>query len=104
MMTREQFIHDVTEMVHTYEANLDTLRADPQLRINPMNMTLSVVTVADMQNELAYTDEDSEANAAAEGDMTESSDDYEAAQNPDFIPLRTLQTDEAIAALANNYF
>lgn len=103
-MSKEEFINNVKRIVANYAGNRDEMVDDPQLRVNPMSLTVSVVTGQEMQNEIAYTDEDIEAGAAAEGDETESSDDYEAKQDPDFYPLRQLFKDGAVEAVAVNYF
>lgn len=103
-MERQEFIDNIRRIVANYIQDRDEMTEDVQLRINPMTLHSSVVTAQEMQNEIAYTDEDIEANAAAEGDETESSDDYEGKQDPDFYPLRQLTTDSAIDALADIYF
>lgn len=104
IMDKQEFIDNVKRIVKVYSENTTELTDDPQLRINPMNLRMSVVTAAEMQNEIAYTDEDIDVNAAAEGDESESSDDYEAKQDPDFYPLRQLLNDNAIEDIAKNYF
>lgn len=103
-MDKNEFIANVKRIIDNYSADRDEMTDDPQLRINPLSLHMSVVTAREMQNEIAYTDEDIDAEAAAEGDETESSDDYEEKQDPDFIPLRTLLAPEAIASLADRYF
>lgn len=103
-MDKTEFIDNVKRIVANYAENRDELTDDPQLRINPLTLHMSVVTAAEMQNEIAYTNEAIDAEAAAEGDQTESSDDYEEKQDPDFYPLRTLLADGAPAALARQYF
>lgn len=103
-MDKKQFIEDVKKIVSTYAADRDELIDDPQLRINPLNLTMSVVTAKEMQNEIAYTNEDIDVAAAAEGDLYESADDYEAKQDPDFYPLRKLLEKGEIEAVAKNYF
>lgn len=103
-MTQQEFIDNLKRIVANYAANRDEMTSDPQLRINPMTLHASVVTAQEMQNEIAYTDEDIEANAAAEGDETESSDDYEGKQDPDFYPLRVLLAHGAVESIACNYF
>lgn len=103
-MNRQDFIDNISRIVANYTENRDEMVDDPQLRINPMTLYASVVTAQEMQNEIAYTDEDIEVNAAAEGDASESADDYEGKQDPDFYPLRTLLTKGAINSLADIYF
>lgn len=103
-MDKTEFIENVKRIVANYAANRDEMPDDPQLRVNPLTLHMSVVTAQEMQNEIAYTDEDIDAEAAAEGDMTEWSDDYEEKQDPDFYPLRTLMKEDAAEAIANNYF
>lgn len=104
IMDRQEFIDNVKRIAKVYSENVTELTDDPQLRVNPMNLRMSVVTAQEMQNEIAYTDEDIDVNAAAEGDESESSDDYEAKQDPDFYPLRELLSDNAIEKIAENYF
>lgn len=103
-MDRQEFIDNVQRIVDNYSDDRLEMPDDPQLRVNPMNLRVSVVTADEMQNEIAYTDEDIDAEAAAEGDLTESSDDYEESQDPDFYPLRELVKPGAVVALADNYF
>lgn len=103
-MDKQEFVDNVKRIVGNYVADRNEMSSDPQLRVNPMNLRMSVVTVDEMQNEIAYTDEDIEVNAAAEGDESESADDYEAKQNPDFYPLRELLRDGAAEEIAKNYF
>lgn len=103
-MERQEFIDNVKRIVANYEADRLEMPDEPQLRINPLNLRMSVVTAEEMQNEIAYTDEDIDAEAAAEGDMTESSDDYEEKQDPDFIPLRELTAPGSAEKLAEKYF
>lgn len=102
-MDKKEFIDNVTRIINNYAADQLEMQDDPQLRINPMNLHMSVVTAQEMQNEIAYTDEAIDAEAAAEGDMTESSDDYEEKQDPDFYPLRVLLKAGA-ESVAKNYF
>lgn len=103
-MKKEDFIADVKRIIHNYSQDRDEMTHDPQLRVNPLSLHVSVVTAEEMQNEIAYTDEDIEVNAAAEGDAYESADDYEGKQDPDFYPLRELLNDGAAEAIAANYF
>lgn len=103
-MDKEKFIEDVKRIVSTYMEDRDEMNFDPQLRINPLTRHMSVVSAEEMQNEIAYTDEDLDAEAAAGGDETESSDDYEEKQDPDFIPLRELTAKGAAEKLADKYF
>lgn len=103
-MDKTDFIANVKRIVANYSNDRDEMTNDPQLRVNPMSLHMSVVTAQEMQNEIAYTDEDIEANAAAEGDETEASDDYEGKQDPDFYPLRQLLKEGEIEKIANNYF
>lgn len=103
-MTKQEFTDNIRRIVANYTADAAEMSSDPQLRINPLSLHASVVTAQEMQNEIAYTDEDIDASAAAEGDATESADDYEARQDPDFYPLRTLLSEDSIANLVSNYF
>lgn len=101
---KQEFIDDLRRIVANYKENRGEMTDDPQLRINPLTMHMSVVTAAEMQNEIAYTDEDIDAEAAAEGDETESSEDYEEKQDPDFVPLRELTREGAVEALVEKYY
>lgn len=103
-MTKQEFIDNIKRIVANYQADRSEMGDDPQLRINPLDLTVSVVTGDEMQNEIAYTDEDIDAEAAAGGDETESSDDYEEAQDPDFYPLRQLTAPGRPEAIASKYF
>lgn len=103
-MDKKEFVENIKRIVTNYEGDRSEMGDDPQLRINPLSLHASVVSAKEMQNEIAYTDEDIDAGAAAEGDETESSDDYEEKQDPDFYPLRELTGPDAIQKVADTYF
>lgn len=103
-MDKQQLIDRITQIVNQYRADAPEMKADIQLRINPLNLSVTAVTAEEMQRDLIYTNEAIDAETAAEGDATEAADDYEEAQDPDFYPLRTLTTDAAIEAVAAQYF
>lgn len=103
-MTKTEFIENVKRIVDNYSADRDEMTHDPQLRVNPLTLHMSVVTADEMQNEIAYTNEDIEVGAAADGDASEAADDYEEKQDPDFYPLRELLKEGAAEKIAGNYF
>ena len=113
-MTREEFIHAVTNAVKEYIDNAGSFDRDMQLRVNPDSFEISYATSVDRESDIADSDEAIENAAAAYGDAEESAMDYQASQNPDFYPIWTLIRNlpgsrkeinsEAIERLATNYF
>lgn len=89
-MTREEFTNAVTELVTQYIETVDRFDNNPQLRVNPVTFAIDLATGNDLLEEIAYSNEAIEEAAAAERPASEDAADYQAAQNPDFYPLRSL--------------
>lgn len=113
-MKREEFIRSVTELVKNYIDNFYDFDSNPQLRVNPELLLVEIENGYAFQEDLGYSDEVIENAAYAEGDATESADDFQASQNYDYYPLSTLlrhesagnavPDEEAIDRVADNYF
>lgn len=113
-MTREDFVKTVTEQVQEYIDNFDRFDSNPQLRVNPVLLFTDIINGSDMLNGIGYSEEAIEDAAYAEGDETESSSDYQAAQDPDFYPVKELLKPsgpttsvpdiESIEKIADSYF
>lgn len=108
-MKKDEFVKAAKAMVEVYLNNPDTFKGDAQLRVNPELLTVDMETEGEFQSDLEDSDEAIEDAAYAQGDETEAASDYQAAQNPDFYPAKTLVKDgkpdvEVIERLAQNYF
>lgn len=113
-MKREEFVEAVKGLVYVYINNEDMLGKDAQIRVNPVLLTVDIETADQFHQSLADSEEAIENAAYAYGGENEEATDYQASQNPDFYPIRTLlksvsgQKDEpdteAIECLADNYF
>lgn len=91
-MKREEFVKAVTDLVQRYIDNFDLFDSDPQLRVNPASLEMSLVNSSEMRTAIEYSDEALEEAAASQGATYEDSTDLQVRQNPDFYPLRTLLT------------
>lgn len=89
-MTKEEFKLTVKHEVEDYIRNWDQFGHNPRLRVNPANLELRIYTASDFARAVEDADEVIENAAIAEGDETEQAGDWQAQQNPDFYPLRSL--------------
>lgn len=113
-MKREEFVETVKAAVGIYVNNTESYDSDPQIRVNPATLAVDLVNGSDLLKAIEYSDEAVENAAASEGDATESADDYQASQDPEFYPVRRLiryGTDGSrtvdmvrVDAVADNYF
>lgn len=113
-ISKAEFVKSVNELVSNYIQDFFDFDANPQLRINPELLLVEIENGYAFQEDLGYSDEVIENAAYAEGDATESSDDFQAKQNYDYYPVKdfiernadnqaTVNT-KAIDALATKYF
>ena len=113
-MKREEFIKAVDDLVQRYIDNFYQFDSNPQLRVNPALKYVELENGYGMQDDLEYSDEVIENAAYAEGDATESADDFQASQNYDYYPVHTfldridehhvVPSRQAIERLADRYF
>lgn len=113
-MKREEFVKSVTDLVQGYINNFYNFDSNPQLRVNPEMLYVEIENGYAYQDDLEYSDEVIENAAHAEGDATESADDFQAKQNFDYYPVRRLlkktgehsavPSAEEIEKIADRYF
>lgn len=109
-MTLEE---SIARLVNEYIENFDRFDHNPQIRVNPLKKTATLVNGRDMQLEIEDNDEAIEDAAAADGMETEDAADYQASQNPDFYAVKsllintpagtTIANAKAISDVAANY-
>lgn len=80
----------ITRLVNEYIENFDRFDSNPQIRINPATLAASLVNGRDMAAAVEDSDEAVEDAAAAEGLETEDAADFQAAQNPVFVAVKSL--------------
>ena len=112
-MKREEFIKAVKELVQEYIDNFDRFDSNPQIRVNPELLYVEAIDGSAMLEGLGDSDEAIEDAAYAHGDETMSATDYQAKENPDFYPIKSLlkpsgthtsiPDEVAIEKLADNY-
>lgn len=113
-MKREEFVQSVVGLVQQYIDNFSAFDGNAQLRVNPALKNVEIENGYAYLDDIAYSDEVIENAAYAEGDETESTDDFQAAQNYDYYPVRALfrmigdhkaEPDmDAINGVADKYF
>lgn len=94
-MKREEFKKIVEDAIRQYIDNFYRYDSNPQLRINPDTLAVSLVNGSDMLAELGDNDEALEAAAAAHGMANQEASEFQVTQNPDFYAVKKLI--EAIA-------
>lgn len=94
-MKREEFTQSVIDLVKNYIENFFEFDSNAQLRVNPELKLVEIENGYAFQEDLGYSDEVIEDAAYAEGDATESADDFQAKQNFDYYPVSTLIAHEA---------
>lgn len=113
-MKREDFVDSVATLVQEFIDNFASFDENPQIRVNPELKYVEIENGYAYLDDIGYSDEVVENAAYAEGDATESADDFQARQDYDYYPVRALmkKTDahhavpdiEKIEKLANRYF
>ena len=91
-MKNEDFTTTLVDIVQDFIDNFDRYDSDPQLRVNPQEKRAMVINGRDLYDEVEDSDEAVENAAAAEGAENEEAMDFQARENPDFYPMRTLLT------------
>ena len=112
-MKREEFVKAISDLVQEYIDNFDRFDSNPQIRVNPELLYVEAIDGSAMLEGIGDSDEAIENAAYAHGDETMSSTDYQAKENPDFYPIKSLlkpvgesksiPDPEAISKLADNY-
>lgn len=113
-MTKNDFTQLLTTIVNHYIDDFSSFDSNPQLKINPVLMTVDLINGSEMFTDIEYADEAVEQAVAAESEENEEATDYQASQNPDFYPVKKLlrknaegraeANPDAIAAVAAEYF
>lgn len=114
-MKKEEFTDAVRDIVQNYIDNFYRFDSNAQLRVNPELLTVEIEGGNAFLDDIGYSDEVIENAAYAEGDATESADDFQASQNYDYYPVSTLikhdgarnsahPDHEAIEKVADKYF
>lgn len=89
-MTREEFTATAAALVERYIENTEMFDSDPQLRVNPLTLEMTLADGAGMRADIELSDEALEEAAASQGDAAEDASDRQVRQNPDYYPLRDL--------------
>lgn len=112
-MTRQEFTKQITDNVQLYIDNFYRFKDNPQIRINPSNLAVTLENGSDLLSEIGESDEALEDAAAAEGAANEDSTDFQVKQNPDFYAVASLvkvndgngtPDAEAIERIVTRYF
>lgn len=89
-MTIKDFEAVIITAVNNYIDNFDRYDSNPQLVINPMNLSVSLVNGSEMAEAIEDSDEAVENAAIAQGMATQDAADYQVKRNPDFYPIKSL--------------
>ncbi len=89
-MKNEELKAKILDLVEQYIQSFYDYDSNPQIRINPALDRVMLVNGSDMLTAIADSDEAIENAANADGAETEDATDYQAAQNPDFYPVKKL--------------
>lgn len=89
-MTREEFKKDIENNVDFYINNFDRFDTNPQLRVNPDTLNVTLVNGSDILSEIGDNNEALEAAAAAHGMAYQEAADFQVTQNPDFYAVKNL--------------
>lgn len=110
-MTQKELTDRITYLVKEYIANADSFDANPQLRIEPADMLVTIENGADMLNEMADNQEFLEEGAAVEGIASEENENAQIRRIPDYYAVSQLivkgkdvPDENAISAVAKLYF
>ena len=113
-MTREEFKKSIVDNVNTYINNFYRFDSNPQIRINPDTLAVTLVNGNDMYAEIGDNDEAIESAAASHGMANQEASDFQVTQNPDFYSVKnllevvaddkTLPDEKSIEDVVGNYF
>lgn len=87
-MTQEELITAINHAVTLYTNSPEYFDSNPQLRINPATLDVTIINGNDMMKGIAFSDEAIEEEALVDGDESESATDFQASQDPDFFPVK----------------
>lgn len=114
IMRKDEFIDAVTAAVNRYLADTALYDFDPQVRVNPVTLSVNLINSREKLAEIAESVETLESAAGAQGEMEEETTEYQVRQNPDFYPVKKLiregtdgsatPDEEKITAIAAEYF
>lgn len=113
-MTRNDFKTLIDKIIGHYMESFDLFDSNPQLKINPVTLTIQLINGSEMQTDIEYADEAVEEAAGADSDAYEDAMDAQAARNPDFYAVKPLLKkdasgkptidQEAVTEIVNIYF
>lgn len=113
-MTRKEFKKSIEDNVYLYINNFYRFDSNPQLRVNPATLAVTLVNGSDILDEIGDNDEAVESAAAAHGMASQEASDFQVTQNPDFYPVKnlleavsddkTLPKEDAIESIVSTYF
>ncbi len=89
-MTHEKLTAHIVELINRYIANADSFDSNPQLRIVPSTMSMTIVNGSDRLAEIEVSDENVDDEAGVDGERSEEYADYQAGRNPDFYPVKSM--------------
>lgn len=89
-MTRNEFSSLVNKVVEQYMESFSLYDSNPQLKINPVTLTIQLVNGSEMQTDIEYSDEAIEEAAGAQTPEYEDAMDAQARRNPDFYAVKHL--------------
>lgn len=113
-MTKSEFTDGLLTLVRDYINNTSSFDYNPQVRVNPLDHSLSIVNGSDMLAEIEASDEAIEEAAGVDGDASEDAADFQVKQNPDFYAVKKLiylkkdgtpvPDEKAVTAIVRSYF
>lgn len=113
-MTKENLTKEMTDLLEAYLANREAYDTNPQLRVDPENLSVTLVNGSDMLAEIEDSYEALENAAAAHGEAQQEADDFQVTRNPDFYTVSLLLKSDgnggktidstAVADIASDYF
>ena len=89
-MDKKQVYDRMVNIVEGYIEDFDSLGPDPQIRINPVSGMIEVDNAAERDIQIDESDATLEATTDAEGLASQDGMDWQTAQNPRLVALRTL--------------
>ena len=89
-MTRDEFKKAIVDNVNFYINNFYRFDSNPQIRVNPDTMLVTLVNGSDELTAIGDNDEAIEAAAASHGLASQEASDFQVTQNPDFYAVKGL--------------
>ncbi len=113
-MTRNDFSTLINKVVEQYMQSFSLYDGNPQLKVNPVTLTIDLINGSEMQTDIEYADEAIEEAAGAQSPEYEDAMDSQARRNPDFYAVKKLLKkdangkaiikEDAIQEIADIYF